>query len=48
MSEVNELLQIRYKEVSSERRKNGIIQTLMQEYLQTDEDIRYIIDNLIG
>ncbi|MBO1049645.1 MAG: hypothetical protein HEQ10_18895 [Dolichospermum sp. DEX182a] len=47
-SDIYESLKLRYKAVSSKRRKNGIIQTLKQDYLQTDEEISIIMGNWVG
>lgn len=45
ISDIYECLQMRYRGVSSKRRKNGIKETLKQDYLQTDQEISIIMDN---
>lgn len=48
MEKVYEKLKLRYKGISKEeRRKNKIIQSLKQEFLQTDEDISIIMETQI-
>jgi hypothetical protein len=48
-SDILEYLNHRYQGVTSKnRKKNGIIQTLKQDYLQTDEEISIIVDGWVG